>query len=350
MTNPLTPPGCDLRDFPFLPIDVQRLLTSETWVLGTADEKAAAITLWLACWHQVPAASVPNNDRMLAHLSQAGSKWPKVKEHALRGWVDGGDGRLYHPVVAEKALAAWIEKLNSAISGAVGNAKRWQTEVDTSAQEAALCDAICRLKRIAPASPCLKKKVVMSRNKSSPPDRPPTQNSSPPDRKREGEREGEGYREIPPTSSHQCTPRAPRGDDEKPQTPAEWVEVFAEQHGVDVDHRNFHDRKKFWPLAAAWTNAGVTVGQMRAACAKAFSSATEPIAWLPAYADRVLAGMQVPPPNPRREAKSFAQQDREAGWARWEEMTGRVHPDRVAAEGALIIETEARYVPAIEGR
>lgn len=196
MTDPLTPPGCDLRDFPFLPIDVQRLLTSETWVLGTADEKAAAITLWLACWHQVPAASVPNNDRMLAHLSQAGSKWPKVKEHALRGWVDGGDGRLYHPVVAEKALAAWIEKLNSAISGAVGNAKRWQTEVDTSAQEAALCDAICRLKRIAPASPCLKKKVVMSRNKSSPPDRPPTQNSSPPDRKREGEREGEGYVEI----------------------------------------------------------------------------------------------------------------------------------------------------------
>lgn len=35
----------------------------------------------------------------------------KVKEHALRGWVDGGDGRLYHHVVAEKALEAWIESL-----------------------------------------------------------------------------------------------------------------------------------------------------------------------------------------------------------------------------------------------
>lgn len=195
MTEPLTPPDCDLRDFTFLQVDVQRLLTSETWVLGTADEKAAAITLWLACWHQVPAASVPNNDRMLAHLSQAGAKWPKVKAHALRGWVDGGDGRLYHPVVAEKALAAWIEKLNCAISGAVGNAKRWQTEVDTTAQEAALCDAIGRLRRIAPASPCLKKKVVATRNKSSPPDRPPTQKPSPPDRNREGEGEREGERE-----------------------------------------------------------------------------------------------------------------------------------------------------------
>ena len=30
--------------------------------------------------------------------------------------------------------------------------------------------------------------------------------------------------------------------------------------------------------------------------------------------------------------QSFAQQDREAGWARWEEMTGRVHPDRAAAQ------------------
>lgn len=33
-------------------------------------------------------------------------------------------------------------------------------------------------------------------------------------------------------------------------------------------------------------------------------------------------------------AKSFAQQEREAGWARWEAMTGRVHPDRVAAQAA----------------
>lgn len=30
---------------------------------------------------------------------------------------------------------------------------------------------------------------------------------------------------------------------------------------------------------------------------------------------------------------SFAQQERELGWARWEEMTGREHPDRLAHQG-----------------
>ncbi len=108
--QPMTPHDCDLRDFQFMPLDVRRLLTSETWVTGNADEKCAAMNLWLESWHQVPAASIPNNDKMLAHLSGSGSKWPKVKEHVLRGWCDGGDGRLYHHVVAEKALEAWEKK------------------------------------------------------------------------------------------------------------------------------------------------------------------------------------------------------------------------------------------------
>jgi hypothetical protein len=49
--------------------------------------------------------------------------------------------------------------------------------------------------------------------------------------------------------------------------------------------------------------------------------------------------------HPDRLAKSFAQQEREAGWARWEEMTGRQHPDRLAAEGkkmsAMVIDIAA---------
>jgi hypothetical protein len=100
-------------------------------------------------------------------------------------------------------------------------------------------------------------------------------------------------------------------DDKKPKDPSEWIVVFSKQHGVDVDHRNFHDRKKFWPLAAAWTNAGVTVGQMRAACIKANAEATEPIAWLPAYADRVLASMQSRQTRQQNQpqAESFRERD-----------------------------------------
>ena len=40
----------------------------------------------------------------------------------------------------------------------------------------------------------------------------------------------------------------------------------------------------------------------------------------------------------RQQPKSFAQQDREAGWADWEQMTGRIHPDREAAQGRSVID------------
>lgn len=111
MTQPLTPADCDLRDYVWMPLDCNRLLTSETWILGSAAEKVAAITLWMKAWHQVPAGSLPNNDRMLAHLSEAGADWPQVRDHALRGWVLCDDGRFYHPVVAEKARESWEHKL-----------------------------------------------------------------------------------------------------------------------------------------------------------------------------------------------------------------------------------------------
>jgi len=111
MTEPLTPADCDLRDYVWMPLDCNRLMTSETWVLGSSDEKVASLTLWMKAWHQVPAGSLPNNDKMLAHMSEAGLKWPKVREHAMRGWVLCEDGRLYHPTVCEKAKEAWANKL-----------------------------------------------------------------------------------------------------------------------------------------------------------------------------------------------------------------------------------------------
>ncbi|GAA0694611.1 DUF1376 domain-containing protein [Dyella marensis] len=125
----LVPAAVDLRDFAFMPVDVHRLLTSETWVLGSGDERAAAMTLWLASWHQVPAGSIPGNDRMLAHLSMA-RDWPSVKEHVLRGWQLADDGRYYHPVVAEKVLEAWLEKLAQRLRSGSGNVVRWNAVFD----------------------------------------------------------------------------------------------------------------------------------------------------------------------------------------------------------------------------
>lgn len=105
---PPVPPGADLRAFAYMPIDVRRLLSSDTWLLGTGDQKAAALSLWLEAWHQVPAGSLPNVDRALEQLSQAGRRWAAVRDFAMRGWVLHADGRLYHGVVVEKVLAALV--------------------------------------------------------------------------------------------------------------------------------------------------------------------------------------------------------------------------------------------------
>lgn len=107
MNDPLTPPDCDLRGLPFMPLDVVRLGDSDLFALSTGDEFKAAVSLWCKSWLQVPAASLPDDARILAHLSGAGSRWPKVAAMAMRGWVKCSDGRLYHPVVAEKAREAW---------------------------------------------------------------------------------------------------------------------------------------------------------------------------------------------------------------------------------------------------
>ena len=126
LPEPLSPADCDLRDYPWMPLDCRRLLTSETWVLGTAEQKVAALTLWCESWSQVPAGSMSADERMLAHLSGAGANWKRVREHVLRGWVLCGDGRLYHPVVAEKACEAWKLKL----------AQRARTEAARAARDA----------------------------------------------------------------------------------------------------------------------------------------------------------------------------------------------------------------------
>jgi hypothetical protein len=107
---PMLPPSCDLRKFPDMPLDVNRLRKSETRVRTKPEEFRAAVMLWAAAWHEVPAASVPNDDIGLADLAGYGvavKEWRKVRAGALRGFVQCSDGRLYHQVIVTKAIAAW---------------------------------------------------------------------------------------------------------------------------------------------------------------------------------------------------------------------------------------------------
>lgn len=110
---PPLPSETDLRDFVFMPLDVVRLRDSGIAVHASGDGFRAAVLLWCASWHQVPAASLPDDDAILAQLAGYGrvvKEWKKVRNEALRGWVKCSDGLLYHPVVAEKAAEAWTQK------------------------------------------------------------------------------------------------------------------------------------------------------------------------------------------------------------------------------------------------
>ena len=114
LPEPLTPADCDLRDFTFMPLDVVRLRDSDIAAVSSGDEFRCAVLLWCASWHQVPAASIPDDDVILSQLAGYGrvvKEWQKVRKGALRGWVKCVDGRLYHPVVAEKANEAWAGRL-----------------------------------------------------------------------------------------------------------------------------------------------------------------------------------------------------------------------------------------------
>lgn len=129
---PLTPAECDLRGLGYMPLDVVRLVDSDLVALSSGDEFKAAVVLWSKAWLQVPAASLPDDDRVLAHLSSTGSRWAKLKGMALRGWVKCSDGRLYHPVIAEKALAAWEGRIAQRARTEAARAARAQNRKGTT--------------------------------------------------------------------------------------------------------------------------------------------------------------------------------------------------------------------------
>jgi hypothetical protein len=163
LPEPLVLANVDLRDFPYMPMEVARLFGSEFHAQVNDSEWRAGVTLWLKSFHQVPAASLPDDDVALARLAELGrdvKAWRRIKRRALRGWVRCRDGRLYHRVVAEKALEAWIEKLGQRKSSGIGNAKRWGGEFDLAALDQELNESIRRLNALNPNSRVLARRFV----------------------------------------------------------------------------------------------------------------------------------------------------------------------------------------------
>jgi hypothetical protein len=120
----------------YMPLKVVQIMQSETFALSTGDEFKAAFALWCASWQEVPAASLPNDDRMLDFLSRA-KAWKKVKAVAMRGWILCSDGRLYHTVLAACAIDAWNKRTSfrEKEEGKTERQRRWREQLKQHAAQ-----------------------------------------------------------------------------------------------------------------------------------------------------------------------------------------------------------------------
>lgn len=139
LPEPLVPEDVDLRDFTFMPLDVVRLRDSGLVSDFEAEEALAAILLWSASWHQVPASSLPDSDKQLSKLAGYGRgvrDFLKVKEGALHRFIKCSDGLWYHPVVAEKAAEGWNGKIKEEHKRACDRQRKANKEREARKEEA----------------------------------------------------------------------------------------------------------------------------------------------------------------------------------------------------------------------
>jgi Protein of unknown function (DUF1376) len=235
---PVTPVDSDLRDFPFMPLEIQRLRRSRAWLICKRKPHLAfyMINLWTAAWHDLPAGSLEDDDDVLADLALCDpEKWLTLREEVLRGWVKAADGRLYHPVVSEKVGDAWRGKQEHAYGKLVD---RLRKENRKRAESGGLSVGI----------PTLEQWVRGEGREGFPPEsvQPstgiPAENALKGEGKGEGEGEGKGKGEEIPTAPAGAPPAPPApppppspGAAPKTWTPPDWLP--AQQWADFVKHR-----------------------------------------------------------------------------------------------------------------
>lgn len=337
--NPLTPEDCDLRDFQYMPLDVQRLCDSDLAALESPEACWAALLLWCKAWHQVPAASLPDDDRVLAKFTgyqRAPEAWQAIREGALRGWILCADGRLYHPVVAEKANEAWFAKHRQSHDKLCERMrKRNKARIDSGLVPL----EVPELEQWIDMGRPLEKQLFPSEfstpsagkakpSVGTPEDFRRNDDGIPPENALKGKgREGKGEGEVKTVGTVVSSDDLARVefDDFRPKDAAEWLRHFKAKHGFEADPTNVTDRKKLWPVFASWTNAGLTTDFVDAAVAAAQARAREPIACLPLYVDRLMASEQAARANPQLSAKD------ESRRRAYEILTGKTSASQPAA-------------------
>lgn len=108
--EPLTSADMDVRDLDGFMLNVERLLASELWAL-TRNNPAAfrgAVGLWARAWKQIPAASLPNDDAVIAAFADMPvAAFRRNRALVMRGFELCSDGRFYHGVLAAEVRKIW---------------------------------------------------------------------------------------------------------------------------------------------------------------------------------------------------------------------------------------------------
>lgn len=108
---PLVPPDCDCTNLDGFSLNVERLMASELVALSSHEVIAAALFLWCRAWKQIPAASLPDDDRVNASFARLSlARFKKFKKEIMRGFVKCSDGRLYHHYLSLVAIEAFERK------------------------------------------------------------------------------------------------------------------------------------------------------------------------------------------------------------------------------------------------
>lgn len=125
--EPLVPAEADLRGYDFMPFYGGWLRSSDFNATCTDAEYRAAVNLWWASWHQLPPASLPNDERALAMHADLGrdiKRWAKLRKVAMSGFVLCSDGRWYHEFLSVQARIQWDQRRAAIERGVKSGAAR----------------------------------------------------------------------------------------------------------------------------------------------------------------------------------------------------------------------------------
>lgn len=116
-------------------------MASELVALSSHEVIGAAVMLWCRAWKQRPAASLPNDDKVISAFARMSlPRFRKLRDEVLRGFVLCSDGRLYHQTLSAEARKAYERKTHFKRKREVDaeRLRKWRSTKDETQSETAV--------------------------------------------------------------------------------------------------------------------------------------------------------------------------------------------------------------------